>query len=296
MTNLMTLLVDGHPVERTRIPSGRASLVTYTSGPDDRDAPTLVFLHAGVCDSRSWAPQFASFAATHRVVAYDRRGFGATAAVDEHFSSVDDLRAVLDALAIERAVLIGCSQGGRIALDAALDATLADQAVARPRVVGLVLVAAAIGGAPEPAPHDPRLDRLIERFEQAQHDDDIDEQNRIEAQVWLDGPFEPEGRVAGRPRDLFLAMNRVILGTPEIGSTDVPDTAYDRLATVAVPTLVVWGPLDVPSVVVNMRHAAATIPGASACELDGVAHLPSLEAPDRLDAALRTFLRDRVPR
>ena len=292
MSNLMTLLVDGHPVERTCIPSGRASLVAYTAGHADRDAPTLVFLHAGVCDSRSWAPQFASFAATHRVVAYDRRGFGATAAVDEHFSSVDDLRAVLDALEIERAVLIGCSQGGRIALDAALD----EQAGGRRRVIGLVLVAAAIGGAPEPAPDDARLDRLIERFKKAQDDDDIDEQNRIEAHVWLDGPFEPEGRVAGRPRDLFLAMNRVILGGPKIGTTDVPGTAYGRLATLDVPTLVAWGPLDVPSVVVNMRHAVATIPGASACELDGVAHLPSLEAPDRLDAALRAFLRDRVKR
>ena len=47
-----------------------------------------------------------------------------------------------------------------------------------------------------------------------------------------------------------------------------------------------------PSVIVNMRHAAATIPGVRVCELDGVAHLPNLEAPQRFDAALAAFLRE----
>ncbi len=286
MSNLMTPLVATRPVETTRVVSGGATLVTYATGPQDGGTP-LVFLHAGVCDSRLWARQFDTFGATRRVVAYDRRGFGATAAVDEHFSSVDDLFAVMDALQIDRAVLIGCSQGGRIALDATL---------AWPdRVAALVLVAAAIGGAPESATCDPRLDALIAAHDAAASAGDTAEQNRIEAQVWLDGPYSPEGRVSGAPRDLFLAMNQIILGGPKIGSTDVPATAYARLARVAVPTLVTWGPLDVPSVVVNMRHAVATIPGARACELDGVAHLPSLEAPARFDAALSAFLHDAGP-
>ena len=191
---------------------------------------------------------------------------------------------MLDALTIPRAILIGCSQGGRIALDATL---------ARPdRVAGLVLVSAAIGGAPESDAHDPRLDALIAAYERAETDGDLDAQNGIEAHVWLDGPFAPEGRVGGAARALFLTMNRIVLGGPKIGSTTVPDTAWGRLAEVAVPTMAMWGPLDVPSVVANMKHVVMTIPHASACELEGVAHLPSLEAPDRFDAALATFLHD----
>ncbi|MEO8935571.1 MAG: alpha/beta fold hydrolase [Burkholderiaceae bacterium] len=288
MSNLMTPFVRTRPVDSTRVSAGGAGLAVYTAGHGQPGAATLVFLHAGVCDSRMWAGQFDTFGADQRVVAYDRRGFGATAAVDEHFSSVDDLWAVLDALAIDRAVLIGCSQGGRIALDATL---------ARPqRVTALVLVAAAIGGAPERTTHDPRLDGFIEAYGNAADAEDIDAQNRIEARVWLDGPFSPEGRVGGAVRDLFLSMNGIVLGGSKLGSTDVPDTAYARLAEVSVPTLVVWGPLDVPSVVVNMKHAAATIPGARACELDGLAHLPSLEAPARFDAALAAFLHDAAVR
>ena len=283
MSNLMSGSVTGLPVDKTKVPSGGAVLVVYSAGPD-AGLPPLVFLHAGVSDSRLWAKQFETFGPQRRVIAYDRRGFGATAAVDEHFSSVDDLIAVLDALAVPRVVLIGCSQGGRIALDATL---------AHPdRVAGLVLVAAAIGGAPESTAVDPRIEALIAAYDEAETIDDINEQNRIEAHVWLDGPFSAEGRVTGAARALFLTMNRIVLGGPGVGSTTVPDTAYGRLADVAVPTLVMWGPLDVPSVVTNMRHAASTIPHATACELDGIAHLPSLEAPDRFDAALAGFLHD----
>ncbi len=284
MSNLMTGLVKTRHVDKTKVVSGGAVLVAYSTGPTRIGAPALVFLHAGVSDSRLWAHQFDTFGTRHRVVAFDRRGFGATAAVDEHFSSVDDLIAVLDALTIPRAVLIGCSQGGRIALDATL---------AHPeRVAGLVLVAAAIGGAPESATHDPRLDALIAAYEEAEQADDLDARNRIEAHVWLDGPFSVEGRVSGPARELFLAMNRIVLGGPQLGTADVPDTAWRRLGDIAVPTMVMWGPLDVPSVVANLRHAVATIPRATACEFEGVAHLPSLETPDRFDAGLATFLHD----
>lgn len=286
MSNLLGARLPDVPMTRIVVPSGGASLIVYATTTAVDDKPPLVFLHAAVSDSRLWTDQFAAFGRTHRLVAYDRRGFGATAAVDEPFSSVDDLWAVMNALDIERAVLVGCSQGGRIAIDATLE---------RPdRVAALVLVGAAISGAPE-GPHDPRLDALIAEFETAQADDDLDRQNRIEAHVWLDGPFAPDGRVGDPQRALFLAMNRIALTGSKHCQAEVPDPAYDRLAEIRVPTLVLWGPLDVPSVIVNMQHAAATIPGARACELDAVAHLPSLEAPERFNAALSSFVASLVP-
>ena len=287
MANLMTAHVARQPVEKITVVSNGAALVAYTSGPSRTSAVPLLFLHAGVSDSRLWAKQFDTFAPNRRVVAYDRRGFGATAAVDASFSNVDDLVAVLDALGLDRVVLVGCSQGGRIALDATL---------ARPdRVAALVLVAGAIGGSPEATGHDPRLEALMAAWDHASTADDLEAQNRIEAHVWLDGPFAPEGRVHGDARALFLTMNAIVLNGPKIGSAAMPDTAYARLDEIAVPTLVIWGALDMPSVVTHMRHAAATIPRARACELDDVAHLPSLEVPARFDEALAAFLRDAAP-
>src|SRR3546814_9768219 len=75
------------------------------------------FLHAGVADRRMWQAQLAAFAPRHRVLAYDRRGFGETRGDPETFSHIADLLALLDQRDIDAAVLVGCSQGGRIAID-----------------------------------------------------------------------------------------------------------------------------------------------------------------------------------
>ena len=78
---------------------------------------TLIFLHAGVADRRMWHNQIVKLRDGYHVIAYDRRGFGETIATDEAFSHVEDLREVLDQLGISTVSLIGCSQGGRIAID-----------------------------------------------------------------------------------------------------------------------------------------------------------------------------------
>jgi len=145
--------------------SGTADLCIDDVGPTAAAGPPLVCLHAGVTDRRLWAPQREALGASHRVVAYDRRGFGETrlplAGSREAFSQVGDLLRVLDALQLDRAVLIGCSQGGRIAIDAAL---------AHPqRVRALVLVAAAVTGAPQiDLPYAPLTQARVEAYEAAE--------------------------------------------------------------------------------------------------------------------------------
>jgi pimeloyl-ACP methyl ester carboxylesterase len=106
-------------------------------------------LHAGVADSRMWPRGLAAF---------DRRGFGRTELTGTRaWSAVKDTLAVLDALDAERAVLVGCSQGGRVAIDTALQAP--------ERVEALVLVSPAISGAPEPS-FEGELIREMEQAEQ----------------------------------------------------------------------------------------------------------------------------------
>src|SRR5512134_1311988 len=182
------------------VPSGRAQLWVEAEG---AGAP-VVMLHAGVADRRMWREQIGALAPAFRAVAYDRRGFGRTAHAAERYSHVDDLRAVLDAIgAAQAAILVGCSQGGRIALDAAL---------AWPaRVRALVLVAPAISGAPEPTAFPPAVQSLIDDYERAEASGDPDLLNQVEAHAWLDGPAEKRGRVAGAVRELFLDMNGIAL-------------------------------------------------------------------------------------
>lgn len=249
------------------IVSGRATLAAEVVG----SGTPVVFLHSNVCDRRMWRPQLDSIGVTHKVVAYDRRGFGETRAEREDFSARADLVAVLDATADgQPAILVGCSLGGRIALDAALRQP--------EHVRALVVIAPNVAGAPEPI-YTPELEKLMGKSKDAEASGDLDRVNAMKARLWLDGPLAPEGRIAGPVRDLLLDMNGIALRASPVGSdVDIPPF-FHRLAEITVPTLVVWGDLDFPHVQERCRHVAATVPGGSGHEMIGTAHLPSLDRP-----------------
>jgi pimeloyl-ACP methyl ester carboxylesterase len=64
----------------------------------------------------------------------------------------------------------------------------------------------------------------------------------------------------------------------------------DRLAEVAVPTLVLTGEHDQPSVLAGSTMITAGVGGAEAVEIPGAAHLPNLEQPEAFDSAVLPFL------
>jgi pimeloyl-ACP methyl ester carboxylesterase len=247
------------------------------------DALPLVMLHAGVADHRMWDATAAALSAERRVIRYDRRGFGETVVpAPRPFSQVDDLTAVLDAAGIRRAVLMGCSQGGRIALDATL---------AMPeRVSALVLVAPAVTGAPEPNEVAPDIQALFDAYEAADAAGDLEALNEFEARVWLDGPLAPRGRIGGETRRLFLDMNGRALRAGDVGEAIAAPSAWERLGQVGVPTLVLWGTLDFPHLGDRCRTLLERIPGAQGGEIEGSAHLPSLDAPAAVEVRLKAFL------
>jgi pimeloyl-ACP methyl ester carboxylesterase len=244
---------------------------------------TIVLLHAGVCDRRSWRDVGALLAGAGReVVAYDRRGFGDVAPANAPFRHVDDLLAVLDAVSPGApAWLVGSSMGGQVALDAAQEAP--------DRVAGLVLLAPAISGAPE-------LDDevviaatngLAEAIDAAWTAGSAEECNRLEVLLWLDGPAGPEGRVSGAPRQLALDMNRIVIanGEPEADGASGLDAA-SRVHEIAVPAIVACGELDVSLQVRRSAELADALANATYHSLPGRAHLPYLEAPDEIAALI----------
>lgn len=252
--------------------------------PVGRDRGVLVALHAGVADRRAWrtcAPHWAD--AGWRVIAHDRRGFGDSEWDPAPHDNVADLVAVLDDRGIDRAMLLGNSMGGGVALDTAL--THPD------RVGALVLVGSAVTG-------DPPLEHVFTDAEQAleaaivaaDEAGDLDRVNVLECHYWLDGPDQQEGRVTGEARELFLAMNGRALAAPDAGEWQRPPSAWPRLAEIAVPTLVVAGKLDERMVLAYADRLASDIPGARQVRLSGSAHLPSLDAAERFTGVVAEFL------
>ncbi|WP_445156962.1 alpha/beta fold hydrolase [Halomonas sp. E14] len=84
--------------------------------------PTLVFLHGWSCDGRYWRGQVPHFSQQHRVVTIDLAGHGHSGLAREDFTMRafgEDVRAVLDDLEVQQALLIGHSMGGPVAVEAA---------------------------------------------------------------------------------------------------------------------------------------------------------------------------------
>lgn len=81
----------------------------------------IIFIHGFPFDKSSWEPQMAFLKKTHRVIAYDIRGFGASIMTEEQ-ESIDlfsnDLIKFMDALEIKKAIVCGLSMGGYILLNA----------------------------------------------------------------------------------------------------------------------------------------------------------------------------------
>lgn len=261
-----------------QITSGRATLATEIVGSGN----TIIFLHANVCDSRMWRAQLDGVGAGNPAVAYDRRGCGETRAETEDFSAVADLMAVVSATANGKpSILVGCSGGGRIALDAALQHPAA--------VHALVLIAPSVSGSPAPA-YPPGIKEVMTQQTQAQAAGDLGQVEAIQARLWLDGPLAPEGRVTGEARRLFLDMNAIALRSPSIGRDLDATLAFPRLGEISVPTLVVSGTLDFPHIQERCRYIARTVRNGSFHELAGVAHLPSLERPASITGLVAEFL------
>jgi pimeloyl-ACP methyl ester carboxylesterase len=250
---------------------------------------TIVLLHAGVCDRRCWRDVGARLGAAGRdVVAYDRRGFGDVPPAGGPFRHVDDLLAVLDAVSpTAPAWLVGSSMGGQVALDATLEAP--------ERIAGLVLLAPAISGDPEPdeEAYNAATDGLAGVIDAAWTAGEDEECNRLELRLWLDGPAEPEGRVSGPPRELAREMNRIVIANDRSAVADGASgiDAASRVHEIAVPAIVACGELDVPIKVRRSVELADALANATYRSLPGRAHLPYLEAPDEIAALI---LRDVV--
>lgn len=94
----------------------------------------LIFVSGLSGTARSWQPQIAAFSEHYQVITYDQRGTGASDTRQTHFSvdgMAEELVALMDALGIERAHLVGQSTGGAISQTVAIEHP--------ERVAGLVL-------------------------------------------------------------------------------------------------------------------------------------------------------------
>jgi pimeloyl-ACP methyl ester carboxylesterase len=257
---------------------------------DEGAGPPVVLVHAGIADRRMWAGLTPTLtAAGHRVIAYDLRGYGESTLSPEPppepFANHDDLAALLGALGVERATLVGCSFGGAVAIDTAL---------AHPHLVdGLVLVGSALSG------HrlvDDDFRRLWDEVVGEVDEEDLDAMAAAEVRFWVVGPGRRPADVDPRLIELALELDRGALAAEalvdELDSRELEPPAAGRLGEIGVPALVVAGAEDVPAILaLAERLAAGLARGYRHPDIPGAAHLLPLERPEPLATAVRSFLR-----
>lgn len=243
----------------------------------------LVLVHGGFGDRRMWDDHFASLARGHRVVRFDLRGFGRSPAPHAAYSPVDDLLRLLDALAIERATLVGNSMGGALALDFALTHP--------ERVAGLVFVASGIGGFPDTPEDEARFAGERTEMRKAFESAFVNPDHGVE--LWLQSPMVATTSVlpatSARLRTM-IADNRSMFALEHWPFEPLDPPAVKRLSEVRAPTLVVAGGRDTPWMLAASRRAHAGIAGSQLVVIEGADHLPHMAAPREFRAALDDFL------
>jgi pimeloyl-ACP methyl ester carboxylesterase len=224
-----------------------------------------------------WEPQLRELEREYRVIRYDLRGHGRSLAILNGFSAHEDLRAVLDAVGVERATLVGLSAGSRIAVDFAL---------AYPdRVSRMVLSSPGLGGY-SPADSFEWMAPVMEAIRAGDAP--------AAAQRWAETPLmaiptRPAGdslmrRIVAANAGLWL-----IASNPE---RPLEPPAIGRLDGIDVPVLVIVGERDLPDTHAVADTLVARIPGARKQVIGGAGHMVNLAEPEAFNAAVRAFLRN----
>lgn len=229
-----------------------------------------------------WYRQIPSLAEHFRVIAFDPRGVARSDKPDEPMTMrgyADDAEALLEALKVESAHVLGASFGGFVAQEF----TLAYPS----RTRSLTLCCTSFGGPRHCPPSAETLQAIASTK-------GLNTEERVRENLLL--AFSPEF-VATRPEE----VERVIRLRAE---NDVPEYAYlrqlqaamafdaeDRVSEIEAPTLVITGDADVIVPHENSANLASKIPNASLRVIEGGSHTFFIERPEEFNGAVIEFIR-----
>jgi pimeloyl-ACP methyl ester carboxylesterase len=247
-----------------------------------RDAPAVVLLHGFASSLHAWDGWAPELERTHRVVRLDLPGFGLTGPdatgdyTDARAFAI--LNALLDRLGIARTAVLGSSMGGRIAWGFA---------AAHPERVTRLVLLAPDGFASPGLRYDqpPRVPLLLRALPYTLPDFLL--RPSIAAAFAEPASLTPE--LYARYRDMMLAPGVRGAVVARVGQHVLRDP-QERLASLRMPVLLLWGSEDRMVPVSNAADYQAVIPQAELVVLQGIGHVPMEESPARSLAPVLAFL------
>ena len=245
--------------------------------------PVVVLVHGLGDDAEIWRAVLPEWARAHRVIVPDLIGFGRSdkPLLDYRVGTLADfLDGLMRQLGIERASWIGNSLGGWV---------VAVEALARPSAVASLVLVDAAGYHDLPqalGAHTLRALHLATREDLQWLGPLTFYDPRFYADTELDAAYA-QRIAAGDGYTVGRIMDSLARGE---------DTLDGKLTRIASPTLVVWGAADRLIRPSYGRRFARDIRNAQLVILPRCGHLPQLECPKALGAAVEDFLDSSAPR
>ena len=237
---------------------------------------SVVLLHDGLVHSITWDGIWAPLCAKYHVVRFDRRGYGESEPAKTAFVPEDDLYQVMRQVRMGRAIIVGNSSGGGLALDFAL---------AHPEMVeALFLIGPVVHGMPSSNYFTERGNKNSEPL--ARNDTRAAAENWSKDRFLIAGP-DPQAR-----KRLFEALehnpqNLKVNGGMEI--RPIPPTVT-RLSQIHAPTLVLVGDADIADVFAYSGAIEAALPVVSFEVWPDTGHLIQLQKPKELVNRFNQFV------
>jgi pimeloyl-ACP methyl ester carboxylesterase len=275
--------VDWAALQRPLDLLGRRVNVLDTGG----SGPPLLFLHGWSSNWQIFLLNIAAFMGTHRCIAVDLPGFGASEMPSEPISIqgyAKTVDAMCDALDVDRVSVVGNSMGGFIGAELALSFGT--------RVDRLVLVSAAGLSTEHLAPGPSlALARLVvaglpyaQRFDSA-----VVRRPRLRRAAMQYVLRYPEKLSVPLAQELVLSAGKP--GVVPALKALLEYSFRERLSQIDVPVLIVWGANDMLVPVGDARRYQELIgPNARRVVFEDTGHAPMLERPSRFNALLSEFL------
>ena len=263
-------------IEYAETPAGRIAYTRRGAG------EPLLLIHGVSGHHAMWGEPFlTALAERFDVVAYDHRGIGRSARVEQPFTVADlagDALAVLDHLGWDSAHVLGASMGGAVAQELVL---------AHPeRVRHLVLGCTWAGGEPHEVTFGEHQPNFVASATCGQRKLAID--LMVEANLSPGYSAQP-----GRAEEFAAAAVSVRVPGPvtilQMRAAQAHD-AHDRLGAIAAPTLVLHGTGDTVVLPGAGERLAALVPGSAFATYDGAGHLFFWEQPEHAAADVVTHL------
>lgn len=256
------------------------------------EGPPLVFVHGAFVDLNLWDPQVAALRERYRVVRYDLRGHGRTGAGSQATYTIelfaDDLHALLDALGLDRVVVIGLSLGGMVAQSFAVK--YGD------RLRGLVLCDTAVSTR---LTLSDRLQRyvLFPRWLMHLTIRAVSAEGFTRFSFWLARQTRSEAWL-GRNERTRAYVRECMLAVPQEEYLKIYDAIYDfdllDLGAINAPVLVINGEHESGSVFRHTEEILRRVPEAQARVIPDAGHTSNLENPAAFNALMMDFL-DALP-